>query len=157
MEMNQNPIPLSQKVTHLKLIRPALRLRTTFPGVKEEPVISEPTEDEAFEISPAMFKIWKNFYDKREGKKPLCKRYLTLAKLKGLVLELYDTKWMWEKEQTNEDDAESLLNSFYRFLQTRYVYPEIYIKVAYDVIAAIQLFEMDDDVRHDIVLTIIST
>jgi hypothetical protein len=67
------------------------------------------TEDEDIEVSPEFFKIWKNFYDKHDGVKPITKREFPLNKIIAFMQELFATKWSWESASTKDEDVESLL------------------------------------------------
>ncbi len=111
--MYSNPIPLSSKVAFLKLSRPILKLRS-----QNQPIQEEKTEDEELSISPLFFTIWKNFYDKRGGFKPITKRILHQNKVLTSIQELYETKWRWDEASTKDEDAESLqVCSFLKYLE----------------------------------------
>ena len=105
--LDSKPFALPPKTSFLKLQRPILKLRSHAYSLSDTTPEAK-TEDEDITIPPNFFKIWKNFYDKRGGGKPITKREFSLNKISAIMQELYATKWAWDQASPKDEDAESL-------------------------------------------------
>lgn len=79
------------------MTRPSLKLRSiTTVITAAEAIIEAKTEDEAPGVSKTFIKIWRDFYGKRGGSKPVTRRAIPLPKLLGFIQELYEVKSHWD-------------------------------------------------------------
>lgn len=118
------------------------------------------------QVSNSFQTIWKDYYGTRNGKKPVSNRAWSLQKMIDLTQEMYDSKWTSEI-QAEETAAKKLLGEpedgngsasvltiqidsfadfFYEALKKRYLYSDISLKAAHDILTALQQFEKTDNV-----------
>ncbi|TPX57516.1 hypothetical protein PhCBS80983_g03779 [Powellomyces hirtus] len=161
-------VELPPSVTHLRFFHPSLRLRTNFNRatfevdlpVKLAMLDYEPgiTEDENEEASPAFKKLWKEFYENREGRKPQASRVMQPSKLLGIIQDIYDMRWLYEldidRDLENEDCSLSRFEEFfYEQMEERYQIKDIARKAIHDFYTSLQLVEESNSavcifVRH---------
>ncbi|KXS21956.1 hypothetical protein M427DRAFT_151196 [Gonapodya prolifera JEL478] len=104
----------------------------------------EETEDLNFEQPKTYRVIWHHFYEHRQGVKPRTARSWNLDKLELLISEVYEERWESEERAQRVGQLVKLgrmVDTFFEFLQRRYQIPEIILRVAHDIIAALQRFD----------------
>ncbi|KAJ3339383.1 hypothetical protein HDU93_008291 [Gonapodya sp. JEL0774] len=98
----------------------------------------EETEDLNFE-QPKTYR-----YEHRKGVKPRTSRSWNLDKLELFITEVYDERWDAEEKAQRLGQLIKLgrlVDTFFEFLHRRYQIDEITLRVAHDIIAALQRFD----------------
>ncbi|KAJ3412358.1 hypothetical protein HDV05_000832 [Chytridiales sp. JEL 0842] len=153
--LSTEPLQLPPKITHIKVTRPLLKLRShygkdSFYAKDLETVEILETEDESLQVSKTMKIVWQQYYDQRGGTKPKMPRVFQLPKLLSLIQEVYDARWSYEEDRIESDlkDDEATLprfvDFFYDFMMQRYQLPEIALKACHDIFTALAAFETDN-------------
>ncbi|TPX77188.1 hypothetical protein CcCBS67573_g01537 [Chytriomyces confervae] len=166
---NMDPIPIKPHSTHLRLIRPGLKLRTSckigekppniesaFHNEESEDDIGE-NEDEQLMVTKTMKMAWLEYYNFRQGYKPKFTRTFNLGRALDYIQEIYEARWAYEDkvdENANFDDECSYMkfsDFFYDFFNQRYQIQEVALKAIHDLFTAISKFETEN---HNVALFI---
>ncbi|KAJ3277433.1 hypothetical protein HK104_003301 [Borealophlyctis nickersoniae] len=157
--MTLDPVELPQTTTHVKFTQPPLRLRTTFNRAEfESDMVTRlaeedeegVTEDEDLshvitQATKTFKKIWKDYYEKREGYKPKLNRPFPISRSLGFVQEIYDIRWAFEEEIEKNEEKDVVLpkfiDFFYEFMENRYQVKEVAFKAIHDILTALQQHE----------------
>ncbi|KAJ3178576.1 hypothetical protein HDU87_003399 [Geranomyces variabilis] len=148
-------VELPALATHIRFSHPSLRLRTNFNRAVFEADLPvrlamldyEPgvTEDENEEATPTFRKLWKEYYEKRDGTKPQATRVMTASKVLGIILDIYDRRWAYECEIDRDTEHERELSRFedffYEQMIERYQIKDIARKAIHDFYTSLQLLE----------------
>ncbi|KAJ3151655.1 hypothetical protein HDU86_006074 [Geranomyces michiganensis] len=151
-------VELPALATHIRFTHPPLRLRTNFNRTVFEADLPvrlamldyEPgiTEDENEEATPTFRKLWKEFYEKREGTKPQATRIMAASKVLGIILDIYDRRWEYECVIDRDTEHERELSRFelakdffYEQMTERYQIKDIARKAIHDFYTSLQLLE----------------
>ncbi|KAJ3070147.1 hypothetical protein HDU99_002754, partial [Rhizoclosmatium hyalinum] len=107
-----DPIPLRQTITHIRLVRPGLKLRSYCkPGDKPAKVVSafkdendsdvEEGEDEQLLVTKSMKIVWEQYYDVYQGYKPKYTRIFNLERTLDYIQEIYEARVIYEEKIDN--------------------------------------------------------
>ncbi|KAJ3115975.1 hypothetical protein HK098_006822 [Nowakowskiella sp. JEL0407] len=150
---HQEIIAIPLTTTHLKFQHPKFKLKTEFnksifeanlePGLVDEGSEYVETEDENLQATQTFLRIWKDYYDNRNGTKPKLNRKFTLDRIHSFIQEIYQARWVLEEESEGEDIFSTFADFFYEFMEKRYQVKEVALKVTHDIFTALQFYEAE--------------
>ncbi|KAI9334014.1 hypothetical protein BDR26DRAFT_867635 [Obelidium mucronatum] len=157
---SMEPIALKQSITHIRFVRPGLKLRSHCrPGEKPPKVQSafhqdgsdseelDEGEDEQLLVTKSMKMVWEEYYDSRQGYKPKYTRIFNLERTLDYIEEVYEARIVYEEkvdEIANRDDEASYMSFtdfFYDFFIQRYQIQEVALKAIHDLFTALSKYE----------------
>ncbi|KAJ3028170.1 UNVERIFIED_CONTAM: hypothetical protein HDU68_002316 [Siphonaria sp. JEL0065] len=156
---SMDSIPVKQSITHIRLVRPGLKLRShCHPSETPHKVVSafhndsdseeiDEGEDEQLLVTKSMKMVWEEFYDSRQGYKPKYTRVFNLERTLDYIEEVYEARIVYEEkvdEIASRDDEAcymSFTDFFYDFFTQRYQIQEVALKAIHDLFTAIAKFE----------------
>ncbi|KAI8621807.1 hypothetical protein BC830DRAFT_1092288 [Chytriomyces sp. MP71] len=160
---SMEPIPITPHTTHLRLIRPGLKLRTLCkvgPDNKPLPIESAfhkedsdddmgENEDEQLLVTKTMKLVWLEYYEVRQGYKPKFTRVFNLERTLDYVQEIYEARVIYEDKiddnATRDDECCYMKFSdfFYDFFNQRYQIQEVALKAVHDLFTALNKYEVE--------------
>lgn len=171
------PIPTSPiPWTHVKLQKPSLlvskeeQARTSN---QEEPAQVEKTVMEYLNdtISRRMRRLWRDFYIKRNGKRPTTVRTMSHERTVWMVQEIYDARRQMDvmfmepqrevirgpmnMETLKNVYQENFLDFFYKFMLEKYIFEDVVLQVVYEFFTALQSYEQKDDVSPPMIMLLL--
>ncbi|KAJ3283332.1 hypothetical protein HDU79_009170 [Rhizoclosmatium sp. JEL0117] len=156
-----DPIALRQTITHIRLVRPGLKLRSYCkPGDKPAKVVSafkdendsdvEEGEDEQLLVTKSMKIVWEQYYDVYQGYKPKYTRIFNLERTLDYIQEIYEARVIYEEKIDNlankDDDVQYMkfTDFFYDFFNSRYQIQEVALKAIHDLFTALAKYESNN-------------
>ncbi|KAJ3394004.1 hypothetical protein HDU84_000503 [Entophlyctis sp. JEL0112] len=156
---SMDAIALKHNTTHVRLIRPGLKLRTLMTADKNKKLVSVfqgddsddlEGEDEFITVSKTMKQCWAEYYDSRRGFRPKCTRVFKLDRTLDYIQEVYEARIAYEEkidDIASKDDATQYMkfsDFFYDFFQQRYQIQEVALKGCHDLLTAMSKFEAEN-------------
>ncbi|ORX86502.1 hypothetical protein BCR32DRAFT_289932, partial [Anaeromyces robustus] len=134
--------------TNVRLVHPDLYVWKVNDNSLEEvskTIESEDINGKAIDIKeitkiPTFQKLWKNFYYKNNGIKPLKSRTFTTSKLISFIWEVFNVRYIVEEDPffIEEDHLKTFSDTFYSFIYKKYIIEKISKYIIHDIIQALQ-------------------
>lgn len=151
-------IVLPSGTTHLKLMRPPMVLKTQFnikacdalKTLQQRKNANKSSEFENPNVTPTFFKIWGNFYNVHNGKKPQIGRIFTSQKILIFIQEIYINRWIVEEKSNSSDETliegQTFSDSLYSLFLQWYIIPELSITAIHDFLSNLEREEKNNPV-----------
>jgi hypothetical protein len=139
-------IPVS--ATNIRIVHPDLFIWKPESNIVEEVDNTIETEDidgktiDVKEITklPTYQKIWNYFFFKQNGVKPALSREYSYSKLVAIIWEVFNARYVVEEDPNfmNQEHLKTFTESFFTFINKKYIIEKISKYVLHDIIKALQ-------------------
>ncbi|ORX48927.1 hypothetical protein BCR36DRAFT_354014 [Piromyces finnis] len=141
-------IEIPPSVTNVRLVHPDLYVWNSDNSSLEEidnNIESEDIEGKYINVSeitkiPTFQKIWKTYFYKNDGIKPLISRNFSTSKLIGIIWEVFNARYIIEEDPffKNDERLKTFSETFYSYVYKKYAIDKISKFVLHDIIQSLQ-------------------